>query len=124
MKNLKNAVKLSFPKIRITNKPVKTVEHILMDKRFKLRQEVKQAHDDQIKETLEKEIDDVEKKLSESVSKANFEKGKENFSVLSNTQGTFCVNGMWKATKKSVSQTCKTPTCCQSGQYWSFSINT
>ena len=39
-------------------------------------------------------------KLSESISKANFEKVKENFSVLSNTQGTFCVNGMWKATKK------------------------
>ena len=85
MKNLKNVVQKSFPKIRITNKPVKTVEHILMDKRFKLRQEVKQAQDDQIKEALEKEIDDVEKKLSESVSKANFEKVKENFSVLSNT---------------------------------------
>jgi hypothetical protein len=88
-KCMKNIVQQSFPKIRITNKAMKTDEHFLMDKRFKLRQQLKLAVDDQTREALEKEIGDVEKKLSESVSENNFEKVKENFGMLSNSQGSF-----------------------------------
>ena len=42
----------------------------------------------------------MEKKLAESVCKENFEKVKENFSLLTNNQDSFSCNGMWKAKKR------------------------
>ena len=100
MKNLKSCVQLSFPKIRITNKPIKTAEHVLMDTRFKLRQDLKQAENGVARESLEKQIVDVENQLSEAVSKENFERINENFKLLSNGQGSFNPVGVWKAKQR------------------------
>ena len=71
-----------------------------MNKRFKLNQQMKHADDDATKEALEKAVKEVEKELAESVSKEKFEKVRENFSLLSNDQESFSINGMWKVQNK------------------------
>ena len=71
-----------------------------MDKRCKLRQQLKLAEDDVARDIFEKEISEVENELAASVSKDNFEKIKENFSILSNSKGTFSATGLWKAKQR------------------------
>ena len=100
MKNLNNCIHQSFPKIRITTKPRKTPEHDLMDKRFKLKQQLKLTEDEDTRESLEKEIEDVEKQLAELVSEENFENIKADFAIISNSKGSFSAAGLWKAKQK------------------------
>ena len=78
MKSLENFVKQSFPKRRITNKQIQTEENKLMDKRSRIKQQIKHTEDDVDKEVLEKEVELIEAELAKSVSKTNFEKIKEN----------------------------------------------
>ena len=72
MENLNSCVKQSFPKIRITNKSIKTKEHLLMVKRCNLRQQLKLAEDDVARDIFEREISEVENELAASVSKEKF----------------------------------------------------
>ena len=99
-KLLKGCIQQSFPKIRITNKPMKISQNILLDERFKLNQQIKLSNDDSTKEALKKAVEQVEEQLAESVCKINFEKIAESFSLLTNDKESFSTFGMWKATKK------------------------
>ena len=85
-KVLKSCIQQSFTKIRITNNIKKTSDTNLIDERFKLKQRIKLAEDDDTREALEKSLDEVEKQLANTVCKANFEKVVENLSLLGNDQ--------------------------------------
>ena len=99
-KVLKSCIQQSFTKIRITNNIKKTSDTNLIDERFKLKQRIKLAEDDDTREALEKSLEEVEKQLANTVCKANFEKVVENLSLLGNDQQSFSSEGMWKAKKK------------------------
>ena len=84
MKCLKKMIQQSFPKVRITNKSIQTEENKLMERRSKLKQQLRDLADyDDAKEILEKEIVQIEEELAKSVSKTNFEKAKETLSAIS-----------------------------------------
>ena len=85
-KVLKSCIQQSFTKIRITNNIKKTSDTNLIDERFKLKQRIKLAEDDDTREALEKSLEEVEKQLANTVCKANFEKVVENLSLLGNDQ--------------------------------------
>ena len=97
---MKNCIQQSFPNISITTEPSKTPEDNIMDKRFKLKQQLKLADDKDIKESLEKEIVDVEKQLGDLLSAENFENIKADFAFISTRQGSFIAAALWKAKEK------------------------
>ena len=102
MKSLENFVKQSFPKRRITNKQIQTEENKLMDKRSRIKQQIKHTEDDVDKEVLEKEVELIEAELAKSVSKTNFEKIKENISLLTSINGSLSATGLWKVKQKKI----------------------
>ena len=71
-----------------------------MEERFKFKQLLKIADGDQAREVLEKQISEVEKKLAESVCTEYFNQVKEQFSMLTNSNDSFCSIGLWKIKKK------------------------
>ena len=87
---------ISFPKRRITNKLIQTNENKLMNKRAKLKMQLKETEDENVKESLEKEVKEIEEELAKTVSKSNFEKVNENLSYLKSNKGFFNSTGLWK----------------------------
>ena len=55
-----------------------------------------------MRESLEKELKEIEEELANSVSKSNFEKIKETLSQLESKNGSFSSAGLWKAKQKIV----------------------
>ena len=102
MKTLNSMVKQSFPKRRITNKQIQSEENKLMDRRSRIKQQIKHIEDVCDREVLEKEVEQIEAELAKSVSRTNFEKVKENISLISSTNGSLNSTGIWKVKQKKI----------------------
>ena len=97
MKTLEKFVHQSFSKIRITNKTKITEENKLMERRAKIKCMLKETTEyDYKRESLEKEVHQIEEELAKSVSETNFKKAKENMSIMTSNNGSFNAVGMWK----------------------------
>ena len=99
-KKFKSCISQSFNKIRISNKKKETESQKLMMKRNVLRNKLKTLEDKNDMEDLEKEIHDVEMKISDMISAENVQKVKESLSTISSIDGSFNPIGFWKIKRK------------------------
>ena len=107
IKTLKNLVQISFSKIRITNKIKITEENKLMERRAKIKCIIKETTEyDDKRESLEKEVNQIEEELAKSVSETNFKKAKENMSIMTSNNGFFNAVGMWKIKQRIIPKHC------------------
>ena len=96
-KHLNSFFQQSFRKIRITKQQKPTKLSILFDRKCSLQQKLKkQVQNNDIIE----ELDNVEKEIAKEVANENREKVISTFKLLSNTDGTTNVNGMWGLKRK------------------------
>ena len=86
-----------FPKVRVTNKVRETETSTLFKERSELIQKIKKDSDN---ETLKTRLDEVIDKLTEAVSRENYEKIVSNFKHLDQTNGENFSQGIWGIKKK------------------------
>ena len=90
----------SFTKIRSRGDKKKFDDvHKLMNNRTELVQKMKKANDEQ-KEDLQRELEEVELKISELSAKENRNKVVENFATLATSDGTTNQRGVWDIKRK------------------------
>ena len=99
-KTLNGIFHQSFRKIRVTeNKPKHNEVTVLLEKRKELKQAMVNCDDDK-KEELEKQLEDLDVTLASLCEEENRRKVFENFDVLAEAQGALNTNGMWNLKKK------------------------
>ena len=86
-----------FPKVRVTNKVRETETSTLFKERSELIQKIKKDYDN---ETLKTRLEEVIDKLTEAVSRENYEKIVSNFKHLDQTNGENFSQGIWGIKKK------------------------
>ena len=99
-KKFKACIAQSFTKIRITKKKKETESQKLIKERNNLRNILKTVQDDFELERANKDIEDIESKLSNLISDENTQKVKEHLTIMSSVDGQFNQTGFWKTKKK------------------------
>ena len=107
-KNLTFAISQSFKRIRITDSIKTSESDKLIEKRKNLKNELKTVSDIQTVQMVQNEICSVEKQLSNLLADENVKKIKDNLSMLTETDGSINVSGVWKIKKKIFPKNMKT----------------
>ena len=107
-KNLTFAISQSFKRIRITDSIKTSESDKLMEKRKNLKNELKTVSDIQTVQMVQNEICSVEEQLSNLLADENVKKIKDNLSMLTETDGSINVSGVWKIKKKIFPKNMKT----------------
>ena len=93
-------IKQSFKRIRITGPKEESKSHQLMEKRKILRHKARSESDAKTVSDLEDEIHSVENELSSLLADENVNKIKDNLTLLSETDGSTAISGVWKLKNK------------------------
>ena len=96
-KQLNSIFQQTFRKIRITKHQKPTKLSVLFERKCSLKQKLKQQN---LEDGIVEEIDKVEKEIAKEVAKENRDKVINAFKLLSNTDGTTNINGMWGLKRK------------------------
>ena len=94
------AIKKSLKRIRITEVREDSKSSQLMEKRKILRNKVETESDAKTASDLQEEINSVEKQLSSLLADEIVNKIKDNLALLSETDGSTAVSGVWKLKNK------------------------
>ena len=92
---LKTKIGTCFKKVRITKKKSQTKTQTLMKKKSELRKKMKRSTREQQK-ALHDEIEKIDMCIGEEIAEENRKNVENNFALLSRTDGSVNVNGMWK----------------------------